>query len=91
MGSIGDIGESSVEVLMPHSGSGRWERWQLLEAPPCHDLGGRGFCSDTALDMSGQRLLEEMAEVIRVASSVLKRKRCYVFEESVSTTSSPVC
>lgn len=78
---------------MPHSGSDRWERWQLLEAPPCHDLGGRGLCSDTALDLSAQRLLEETAEVIRVASSVLKRKRkrCYVFEDSVSTTSSAVC
>lgn len=91
MESIGDIRESSVAVLMPHSGSDRWERWQLLEAPPCHDLGGREFCSDTALDMSGQRLLEEMAEVIRVASSVLKRKRCYVFEASVSSTRSPIC
>lgn len=91
MESIGDIRENSTAVLMPHPGSDMWQRWWLLEAPSRRDLGGRGLCSDAALDVSGQRLLEDMAKVVRVPLFLRERGAVSLKHCGVSSTSSPIC
>lgn len=62
-----------------------------FEALPCCDLGGRWLYSDIAWEVSWQRLLEEMAIVARVASSLLKRGDMSLKHRNISSISSPVC